>query len=110
MVDAPAGMVTVVVAVPDSVAEKTFVVLVDDEVRVTVLPPVGARTGLLLASCIWTVNGPRDAVVDGAARVIAVEVIASFVAVVDRIVWAWVALVYPERLMVIVGVPALLSL
>ena len=98
------------VAVPDRVAANTLVVLVEDEERVTANPPTGARTGLPLASCCCTVNGPREAAVDAGASRIAVEVTASFAATVDRMVCTWVALVYPLRLMVMVGVPALLSL
>ena len=79
MLDEPAGIVTVVTVVtdvPPELAANTPAVLLEDSV--TVVEPA-AVAGLLVASCSWTVTGPRVAVLD-AAPLTAVLVRASLLA------------------------------
>ena len=102
--DEPAGIETVVTAVPPAVVANLVVPLeVEDSVIVW-----AAVVGLLRASCSATVMGPRLAVADAVPDTV-VEVITNLVAAPDVTVSVCVPEVSPLAATVMVGVPDLVS-
>jgi hypothetical protein len=101
--DDPDGIETVVMALPDEVAEN-LAVPAEFEPKVTVSAVV---VGLPKASCSWTVSGPKVALAEAVPER-GVEVMTNFDGAPALMVSTWVPLVSaPETVMV--GEPALVS-